>query len=230
MPEIIVKFDNKIVERVVTEKSNISIGRTAENDVVLDNRGVSRKHARIEVTPENAILYDNESLNGTFLNSRKVSEEPLKDRDVITIGKFDLEFRNAEEVQERMSDHEGTMILNTKRHRQLMETDKRDKALTKKSGCSVLVGVNNTDEKEIALDRDVTTFGKSKFVNVRTKGWFISAIQAKIVKEGHSYTVFNVGRSGKTRINGSGIESHVLRNGDIVQIGKAAFRFVEAGA
>ena len=43
MPEIIVKYDNKIIEKIVTEKPRISIGRTSDNDIVLDNRGVSRK-------------------------------------------------------------------------------------------------------------------------------------------------------------------------------------------
>ena len=36
MPEIIVKFEDKIIERIVTEKKRISIGRTNDNDIVLE--------------------------------------------------------------------------------------------------------------------------------------------------------------------------------------------------
>ena len=72
MPEIIVRFEDKIIERVVAEKPRISIGRTTDNDIVLDNRGVSRRHALIEMGPGGqAVIIDNESLNGTFVNQRK---------------------------------------------------------------------------------------------------------------------------------------------------------------
>ena len=127
MPEIIVKFDNKVIERVVTEKEHINIGRTSDNDIVLDNRGVSRRHARLELNDDQAIVLDNESLNGTFVNSRKITEEKLRDNDVITIGKFDLEFHSSVSETEKMSDHDGTMILNTKRQRELVKKDKEDK-------------------------------------------------------------------------------------------------------
>ena len=50
MAEIVVKFEDKIIERVVTEKKRISIGRTHENDIVLENRGVSRKYLATNFT------------------------------------------------------------------------------------------------------------------------------------------------------------------------------------
>ncbi|MCX6831442.1 MAG: FHA domain-containing protein, partial [candidate division Zixibacteria bacterium] len=104
MPEIVVKFAEKIIERVVTEKEHISIGRTTENDIVLDNRGVSRKHAQIEFSDQGAVLIDNDSLNGTFVNQRKVTEQPLHDNDVITIGKYDLVFYADAQPNRKMSD------------------------------------------------------------------------------------------------------------------------------
>lgn len=228
MPEIVVKFDSKIVERVVTEKEHLSIGRTSDNDIVLDNRGVSRKHARIEVCGEDAIVIDNESLNGTFVNNRRVNEEKLRDNDVITIGKFDLEFRAGFRDDEKMSDHDGTMILNTKRQKEMIKKDKEDKEVVRRAGCSVFLGLEKTNEEEIPLEREVTTFGKSKFVNHKVAGFFVSGIQAKVIREGQSFTLMNVGRSGKTRVNGEEVITADLKNGDIVQIGKSAFRFVEA--
>ena len=35
MPEIVVKYEDKVIERVVSEKKRISIGRTSDNDIVL---------------------------------------------------------------------------------------------------------------------------------------------------------------------------------------------------
>jgi pSer/pThr/pTyr-binding forkhead associated (FHA) protein len=229
MPEIVVKFDNRIVERIVTEKERLSIGRSSDNDIVLDNRGISRKHARIEVCGEDAIIVDNESLNGTFLNRRKIAEEKLRDNDTITIGKFDLEYHTRADTMEKMSDLDGTMILNTKKQKQMLKSDQEDKQLVRRSGCSVLVGLERASQDEVSLDRDMITVGKSKFVNVRVGGWFVSAIQARIVREGESFTIINVGKKGRTRVNGEEVTRKDMRNGDIIEVGNSVFRFVEAG-
>jgi pSer/pThr/pTyr-binding forkhead associated (FHA) protein len=228
MPEIVVKFDNRVVERIVTEKEYLSIGRTSDNDIVLDNRGVSRKHARIDFTGYEAVLIDNESLNGTFVNSKKVTEEKLRDKDVITIGKFDLEYHSGPGGSEKMSDHDGTMILDTKRQRDMVKMDKHDQQIIQKAGCSVLMGLENARVEEVQLDRDVITLGKSKYVNVKVGGFFTSGIQAKVMQEGPEFFVLNVGRPGKTKLNGEAIQRQELRNGDILQVGNSTFRFIEA--
>lgn len=226
MPEIVVKFDNKVIERVVSEKKRMTIGRTGDNDIVLDNRGVSRKHAQIEFNGEAAVIIDNESLNGTFVNNRKITEEILKDQDVITIGKYNLEYKT--EVQkESQSGLDGTMILNTKKQKELIAGDKLEKEIVQRMGGSVLIGEENSDFSEFRLDRDVTTIGKAKFVHIHARGLFLSGIQAKIVKEGKEITIINLGRNGKTKVNGDIIDKQILKNGDIVQVGKSVYRYLE---
>ena len=140
MPEILVKFEDKVIEKFITEKKRITIGRTPDNDIVLDNRGVSRRHAQIEFGDNQAVIIDNESLNGTFVNARRVSEEVLKDNDTITIGKYALLFRPASERASSPFEMDGTMVLQTKKQRDLIAKDQRNKQLTAKSGRSLLLG------------------------------------------------------------------------------------------
>ncbi|RKX17533.1 MAG: hypothetical protein DRP51_10705 [Candidatus Zixiibacteriota bacterium] len=227
MPEIIVKFDDKVIERVVSEKKRISIGRTSDNDIVLDNRGVSRKHAQIEFNGEAAVIIDNESLNGTFVNNRKINEEILNDRDVITIGKYNLEYSTESQRETSSASLDGTMILKTKKQKELIASDKLEKEIIRRMGGSVLLGEENSDFSEYQLDRDVTTIGKAKFVHIHARGFFLSGIQAKIVKEGDQLHIVNLGRKGKTKVNGEVVEKLNLRNGDIIQIGKSVFRYLE---
>jgi len=227
MPEIIVKFDDKVIERVVSEKKRISIGRTSDNDIVLDNRGVSRKHAQIEFNGEAAVIIDNESLNGTFVNNRKINEEILNDRDVITIGKYNLEYSTESQRETSLASLDGTMILKTKKQKELIASDKLEKEIIRRMGGSVLLGEENSDFSEYQLDRDVTTIGKAKFVHIHARGFFLSGIQAKIVKEGDQLHIVNLGRKGKTKVNGEVVEKLNLRNGDIIQIGKSVFRYLE---
>lgn len=228
MAEIIVKFDDKVIERVVTEKKRISIGRTNENDIILENRGVSRKHALIEFNSNAAVIIDNESLNGTFVNNRKISEEVLRDEDVITIGKYTLIYHTeAKGSEQQATSMDGTMVLNTKKQKDLIEQDKVERQIVARFGGSVLIGEENADFAEYRLDREVTTIGKAKFVHVRVKGMFLAGIQAKIVKEAEGYYLINLGKDGKTKVNGEPTPRCVLKNGDLIEIGKSIFKFVE---
>lgn len=230
MPEIVVKYEDKVIERIVTEKKRISIGRTNDNDIVLENRGVSRKHALIEFNNEAAVLIDNESLNGTFVNNRKITEEVLRDQDTIMIGKYCLVYnKESEGAQEDISNMDGTMVLNTKRQKQMLENDRVERKIVEKYGGSVLLGEENSEFAEYKLDREVTTLGKAKFVHVRAKGFMLSGIQAKISKEPEGYALMNLGKKGKTRLNGEPVDRAWLKNGDLVTVGKSTFKFVEGG-
>ena len=227
MPEIVIKYEDKVIERVVSEKKRISIGRTSENDIVLENRGVSRRHAQIEFNDNAAVIIDNESLNGTFVNNRKISEEILRDNDVVTIGKYNLVYHTEVSRQPSAANLDGTMVLKTKKQKELIQQDQYEKELVKQMGGSLLLGEDNTDFSEYQIDHNVTTIGRAKFVHVHVKGFMLSGIQAKIVKEEEQFLIVNLGRKGKTKVNGEPVNRLALKNGDIIQVGKSVFRFVE---
>lgn len=228
MPEIIVKYDDKVIERIVTEKKRISIGRTNENDIVLENRGVSRKHAMIEFNNNAAVIIDNESLNGTFVNNRKVAEEVLRDDDIIMIGKYSLVYhKEATHQGQTAAGMDGTMVLNTKRQKEMIENDRVEREIVARYGGSVLLGEENAEFSEFKLDREVTTIGKAKFVHVKAKGLFLAGIQAKVVQEGAACTLHNLGKTGKVLLNGEPVTNCVLKNGDLITVGKSTFKFVE---
>ncbi|WP_240360619.1 FHA domain-containing protein [Pyxidicoccus caerfyrddinensis] len=78
---------------LVFEQAEVKIGRTSENDLVLHDHGVSRRHARII---ERAGLYfaaDVGSSNGTSLNGTLLpGEQQLRDGDRITVGPVEFTF------------------------------------------------------------------------------------------------------------------------------------------
>jgi adenylate cyclase len=76
---------------------NCALGRAVANDVVLVDDRVSRRHATIHAQGEREFwLVDLGSRNGTFVNSRRVSQPTrLRDGDRIQVGPFHLVFRLA---------------------------------------------------------------------------------------------------------------------------------------
>lgn len=65
---------------------SISVGRLPDNDVVLDDLLVSRRHARLELTASGYAITDLGTGNGTYVNGRRVTEAMLEPGDVIGIG------------------------------------------------------------------------------------------------------------------------------------------------
>jgi pSer/pThr/pTyr-binding forkhead associated (FHA) protein len=64
----------------------LRIGRLPDNDVVLDDLLVSRRHAELRRTPGGWQLVDLNSGNGTFVNGRRVRSAAITPRDVIGLG------------------------------------------------------------------------------------------------------------------------------------------------
>lgn len=64
----------------------IIIGRDADCDLVIDDRQVSRRHARIYQTSEGVFLEDLNSKNGSYINHKKIEGSvPINEGDVIQI-------------------------------------------------------------------------------------------------------------------------------------------------
>jgi ABC-type multidrug transport system ATPase subunit len=82
--------EERLKTKIAIEKSLITIGRSSENDLVLNNIKVSRKHARLEKTGNEWFIEDLKSSNGTFLNGKKIERAKLSAKDVITIGGIPL--------------------------------------------------------------------------------------------------------------------------------------------
>lgn len=78
------------------DQPEVSIGRTAENDVVLYDPGVSRRHAVIRAEAGSFVVQDQGSANGTQVNGNPVTEEALQTGDLVSVGPVVFAF----EVQE----------------------------------------------------------------------------------------------------------------------------------
>lgn len=72
----------------------VTIGRGAEADVRLASQAISRAHAHLTVTPEDCLLADLRSENGTFLNGERIAApRSLLSGDVLLIGGVTLVFQ-----------------------------------------------------------------------------------------------------------------------------------------
>jgi hypothetical protein len=69
-----------------------SIGTSADNDIILMDKAVSRHHAKIRVEGQKYYIYDLASTNGTKVNDRKVTKKWIKEGDRIEMGHTKMSF------------------------------------------------------------------------------------------------------------------------------------------
>jgi len=79
-------------ETFALENDRTSLGRAPECEVFLDDVTVSRRHSVITRGPDGFTLHDEGSLNGTYVNRRRVESAKLEDGDEVQIGKYKLTF------------------------------------------------------------------------------------------------------------------------------------------
>jgi len=92
--ELIV-HDEGTTHTVPVNKEVLTIGRLPECDIVLADKGASRRHAQIRTRDGTSTLTDLGSTNGTKLNGQQVQSRALEDGDRITVGTTVIEFRRA---------------------------------------------------------------------------------------------------------------------------------------
>lgn len=68
------------------------IGRSLAADVRFDDATVSRRHALIVNQADGTRVLDDRSLNGVYVNGRRVEWSPLKDGDHVVVGRHTLWF------------------------------------------------------------------------------------------------------------------------------------------
>ena len=78
--------------RFLITAEGVTIGRSPESSIFLDDVTVSRKHATIEKLGTSFTFKDSGSLNGSYINNESVTEKVLSSGDEIQIGKFHLLF------------------------------------------------------------------------------------------------------------------------------------------
>lgn len=136
---LVLRFDSQDVQEFVLDKEDITIGRTASNDIAIDNLAVSSHHATIHHMEKGAVVEDMKSTNGTFVNDNKVSRHVLKDGDIIGIGKHQILFFNQSAFSTAGSDaqSEATVMMSSDFQQQLQQELSKSKSatrtLTKKS-------------------------------------------------------------------------------------------------
>lgn len=97
MTVIVMQRGPEVGQRFELAGERMTVGRSADSDVMLDDLTVSRHHAQFQVTEHGWDLVDLGSLNGTYVNRELIERVALTSGDMIQIGKFRMQYLRAPE-------------------------------------------------------------------------------------------------------------------------------------
>jgi len=102
--KLLVATDGRTVQEIPLTQGRIIVGRTADNDLQIDSRFVSRHHCQITTSANSCVVEDLNSTNGIYVKSRRVRRHYLNDGDVVLVGKHELIY-----VDERLARTRGNL-------------------------------------------------------------------------------------------------------------------------
>ncbi|HEV2269023.1 MAG TPA: AAA family ATPase [Steroidobacteraceae bacterium] len=102
--KLLVATDGRTVQEIPLTQGRIIVGRTADNDLQIDSRFVSRHHCQITTSANSCVIEDLNSTNGIYVKSRRVRRHYLNDGDVVLVGKHELIY-----VDERLARTRGSL-------------------------------------------------------------------------------------------------------------------------
>jgi pSer/pThr/pTyr-binding forkhead associated (FHA) protein len=90
LPEAVLVDEGRVALRLAA--AVVRLGRSLTADLRFEDPTVSRRHAVITRDGDGFAVLDDRSLNGVWLNGRRVSRARLRDGDVLEIGRHRLTF------------------------------------------------------------------------------------------------------------------------------------------
>ena len=228
MAKIHIKFKDAVIKEMKLTQDILTIGRKQENDLVIDNQAISGSHARIVKEDDNFIVEDLNSLNGTFVNGRKVSKYILNNGDVVLIGNHTLEFFS-EKPGEEEARKQGTVRGRSMDETVVMSPTEQKKILVSTEKLEVLGGFlvmeGATDQNEYLLKDRITTIGKDDGAQIHLKGFFAPKVAALVNRRKDGYFI-NPSGGKDLKVNGKKVEQRCdLKDGDIVEIANLKMQF-----
>ncbi|HEY6467241.1 MAG TPA: FHA domain-containing protein [Candidatus Acidoferrales bacterium] len=242
MPKLTLKFNNAVLTEVPVGTNEVSIGRSPDNALIIDNPAVSHYHARVFNEEGRMMLEDFGSMNGTFVNGQRVKMVMLKPGDLVTVGKHTIAVSDANDmdafapvgaatgraVAPKINE---TVMLDTKERREFLQKvaavgESVQVAPTRFKVASLVVRSGKTDRQEYSLSDKLTVVGKSALATVKLKGWFAPKAAAQINRrEDNSYYI---GAADKTpSVNGNPISHPTkLSSGDVIAVAGIEMEFV----
>jgi pSer/pThr/pTyr-binding forkhead associated (FHA) protein len=254
---LILRLKDREIGRWEMDRPALKIGRTPDNDIVIDNLAVSRLHTVIEESKGEYFVRDCDSLNGTEVNGERVQRCRLRDGDEITVAKHTIAFRIPTghaviESETTKAGFDQTMIFSRSSvtpgpmpappasprpaPAQAQPTSGVDRPVRQGVDATVavatrrvprLVSRDEFGERVIEVREAGLLIGSDENADIRIEGMFVAAHHARIVVDNGRVVLQKLSGLRPVKVGGKPVREIELKDNDEIQIGNESFVFHE---
>lgn len=224
-PTLLVRSPQGGTRVCALSRTPFTIGRAPENDLCLEDRAVSARHARIVNVQNLWFIEDLGSRSGTFVNEQTIDRRRLCDADSIRLGTYRLMFQDQQEGVAGSSHAQEPRLEDTPAvvsHRREAKTLSPDRHI---GIVEILSG--QTGQAQYRLTRQISLVGAQDDAFITLTGWFAPKTAAMISRHSEGYVVSQTESRKPILINGRLAQGEQpLCHGDVVEVAGITMRFL----
>ncbi len=209
--KIIVENDRNQLSSFELDKNLVTVGRSPSNDIVLDERNISRHHFQLEVVDDRIIIEDMGSYNSTVVNDKEiVRKTEIFPGDIIIAGDFNIYIDETDLARSATLEDKGPIVA--------------DENL-------LLIHNGPNGGRTVSLQAVETIIGSHAGADVFIPDSSVPEIHSKVIFDGNMFLYVKGDYSSQQplTVNGQAVSSIDMRNGDIISVAGLDIEFIEAG-
>lgn len=233
MAHLTLLLDNREVRKFVLNRGITTIGRAQDNDIVINNLALSRRHAQVEFKGGRFEVVDLQSQNGVYVNQERVrGPRPLDDRDSITLGTYQFVFRSSEDSEPEVRAAKPARTKPRPETTQPGEDEDAPSAAEVEHVPLLVLKYNDVELQRFPIRGESCLVGRAKECDVQIPERRLSRKHCEIRNLGGRFQVNDLGSQNGTYVNRKRIRgTHLLDHKDVLNFAEYSVLFLaEAGS
>lgn len=227
MAKLTIIHEDKNINEVPLSRGQIVIGRKPNNDIIINMKEVSSTHAKLFNYGGQYFIQDLDSLNGTYVNGKKINKHRLNDGDKIVIGYYTLLFRvdssdNAVNCAVKQLPTGETVLVEKN------DTDINPSNLLQSQSeviAQLTVISGSSDKTFYIITEEHTVIGRKSDAQIRLKSLLAPKVAAVIEKKTEGFYI-NSPKKKLIKVNNTFLEEeYKLENGDMIDTGSLTLKY-----
>jgi pSer/pThr/pTyr-binding forkhead associated (FHA) protein len=199
-------------------EGTFTVGRSADNDLVVDDPTVSRYHARITVDNGSYNIEDLNSASGTKVNGHKVTTGSVQPGSTIRLGNTEVVLNGRSRHQDRFPS-EGASAISDMGETKMVGSDSSSNAW-------LAVTEGPGEGRTFNLNNATTTIGRDATNDFPIDDPYMSRHQAVFRLEGGRIRLFDLASNSGTKVNGNDIGGRGIESGNSVKVGETVLSLI----
>lgn len=212
------------VRKFVLNPSVTTIGRAQDNDIVINNLALSRRHAEVSLRRGRFEVQDKGSQNGVFVNSERIhGPKALRNSDTITLGTYHFVFSEDGAKDPDIRGAKPPRLEVT----QLEEPEEISLVIDEAPGPLLVLKYNDVELQRFTLESECL-IGRAKECDIQIAERRLSRRHCQIGREGGNFVLRDLGSQNGTYVNRRRIpDKYTLTEGDVLNFAEYAVHFLE---